>query len=197
MNKNNLYDNYEHQMAYHCAPTIKGIKCGSMVAFKINSDDSFQDFMQKHHTCFKCHGIKYLMLSRQKRHALMLFYRPKLLTRLLRRPLAIDILKSFGYPVEKGISEESLPVLLDRLKKRIAECDGFPHEIGIFLGYPPADVQGFIKNKGQNYLYSGFWKVYSNEAAQKHLFECYNNCINNMCARLKSGESLQDLISAA
>ncbi|WP_027406738.1 DUF3793 family protein [Anaerovibrio sp. RM50] len=194
---NNVSDDYEHQMAYHCAPTIKSIKCGSMVAFKIDSDNSFQNFLQNHKICFECHGIKYLMLSRQKNHALMYFYRPQLLTRLLRRPLAIDILKNYGYPIEIGPDEEILPTLLDYLKKRIAQCDGFPHEIGIFLGYPPTDVQGFIKNKGQNFLYSGFWKVYSNEAAQKHLFECYNKCINNMCDRLRAGESLQSLISAA
>ena len=194
---NNKIPDYEHQLAYHCAPTIKGIKCGSMVAFRINSDNSFRNFLTKHHQCLKCHGIEYLQLTRQKNHSLMLFFRPQLLTRLIKRPLAIDILKKFHYPLPKAIDEHALPALLEHLKKRIAQCDGFPHEIGIFLGYPPADVQGFIQNKGQNFLYSGFWKVYSNEAAQKQLFDCYNNCINTMCARLKAGESLQEVIGAA
>ncbi len=184
-------------MAYHCAPTIKGIKCSNMVAFKISSQESFSAFLQKHDKCLKCNGIKYILLARQKNHALMLFYRPQILARLLRRPLAIEILNSFGYTVKGEIGEDTISSLLKRLKERITQCDGFPHEIGIFLGYPPADVQAFIENKGQNYLYSGFWKVYFNATAQKHLFECYNHCIHNMCARLQAGESLQEVISAA
>ena len=36
----------------------------------------------------------------------------------------------------------------------------FPHEIGIFLGYPLADVAGFIRNKGRNCKCIGTWKVY-------------------------------------
>ena len=196
MNKS-IYNNYEHQMAYHCAPTIKGIKCGSMVAFTVDSDNSFRNFLESHAKCFQCHGLAYLQLSRQRNHTLMFFYRPQLLTRLLRRPLAIDILKNFDYPMEKGIDEATLPALLEHLKNRIAKCEGFPHEIGIFLGYPPADVQAFIENKGQNFLYSGFWKVYTNEAAQKHLFQCYNDCINDMCDRLRAGESLSEVMGAA
>ncbi len=86
MNKS-IYNNYEHQMAYHCAPTIKGIKCGSMVAFTVDSDNSFRNFLESHAKCFQCHGLAYLQLSRQRNHTLMFFYRPQLLTRLLRRPL--------------------------------------------------------------------------------------------------------------
>ena len=35
---------------------------------------------------------------------------------------------------------------------------GFPHEIGLVLGYPPVDVEGFIKKEGRDFLYSGYWK---------------------------------------
>ena len=41
---------------------------------------------------------------------------------------------------------------------------GFPHEIGVFLGYPLDDVKGFIKNEGKKYLMIGYWKVYSDLA---------------------------------
>ena len=44
----------------------------------------------------------------------------------------------------------------------------FPHEIGIFLGYPPADVDGFMHRK-EDCRISGLWKVYDDirEAEQR------------------------------
>lgn len=36
---------------------------------------------------------------------------------------------------------------MNRLAERIQQEPQFPHEIGIFLGYPVEDVLGFIENK--------------------------------------------------
>ena len=41
------------------------------------------------------------------------------------------LLEQFGYH-----REESLETKLDRLASRAAGQGGFPHEIGLFLGYP-------------------------------------------------------------
>ena len=53
---------------------------------------------------------------------------------------------------ELGVKEFT-PVALNRcivkLIGRLQENEGFPHEIGLFLGYPPEDVLGFIENKGE------------------------------------------------
>ena len=38
--------------------------------------------------------------------------------------------------------------------------DDFPHEVGLFLGYPPGDVEGFRLNHGRNFKLCGLWKVY-------------------------------------
>ena len=47
---------------------------------------------------------------------------------------------------------------LARLIERLKDADEFPHEIGLFLGYPPEDVEGFIQEpNGQKY--TGIWKV--------------------------------------
>ncbi|MCR5177102.1 MAG: DUF3793 family protein [Anaerovibrio sp.] len=183
---------YEHQLACHCAPTFRGIKAGSMIALQVKNSKEFNMFLQDYAECFRCHGIEFIQLSKQKNHRLMLFYKPELMKRMLRRPLAVEILKQFGYPVD-----EKLDSLLEYLVKRVKESAGFPHEIGIFLGYPPQDVKGFIDYKGHNYLFSGLWKVYSNVPAVKRLFQCYNDCINNLCNQLSSGTSLREAIRAA
>ena len=55
-----------------------------------------------------------------------------------------------------------LPRLRERLKAYYEKRDIFPHEVGVFLGYPLCDIQGFIKYQGDAYLFSGYWKIYDN-----------------------------------
>ena len=45
---------------------------------------------------------------------------------------------------------------LRQLSNRLCLEHDFPHEIGIFLGYPLEDVVGFIENQGKNYTCSGY-----------------------------------------
>ena len=65
---------------------------------------------------------------------------------------------------------------MDCLAGRLSASDGFPHEIGVFLGYPLADVKGFIENRGANYLCSGLWKVYCDEQEAQRTFQRYRKC---------------------
>ena len=41
-----------------------------------------------------------------------------------------------------------------------AEAADFPHEIGVFLGYPLEDVVGFIRHRGKCFTCCGCWKSY-------------------------------------
>ena len=36
---------------------------------------------------------------------------------------------------------------LSRLRQRLTQEPEFPHEIGLFLGYPPEDVRGFMEHR--------------------------------------------------
>ena len=38
--------------------------------------------------------------------------------------------------------------------QRLADGGKFPHEIGLFLGYPPEDVSGFIENRANAEVHS-------------------------------------------
>lgn len=187
------YDKFQHTLALHCAPTLMGIKAASMVSFPVSDAgerSAFTEFIHQYRKCFKCKGIRILELCRQKSHVLMLFYRPALLMSMLRRRKAQEILMNFDYPVGGTLND-----LLVTLKMRIRECQGFPHEVGLFLGYPPADVDGFIRHGGQNFIYSGYWKVYKDEIAARKLFDCYNSCTEQVCRQLQEGYELQFLIA--
>ena len=68
-----------------------------------------------------------------------------------------------------------------RLIQRLKSEGTFPHEIGLFLGYPPEDVLGFIHNKGRNHKCIGCWKVYGDEATARAVFRKYRECTRIYC----------------
>ena len=72
----------------------------------------------------------------------------------------------------------------------------FPHEIGLFLGYPPEDVQGFMKDCHAGVKCVGCWKVYGDEERSRKLFARYKRCTERFCRRMKNGASLERLIDA-
>ena len=92
------------------------------------------------------------------------------------------ILEAYGYKNTARTEEK-----LKKLAERIQENPGFPHEIGVFLGYPPEDVIGFIQNRGENYQLCGYWKVYSNAEKAARTFQTYDKCRNFLCNKLNQG----------
>ena len=74
---------------------------------------------------------------------------------------------SAGFGYTEGSAEEMLGRLADRIGMYAGRELVFPHEIGVFLDYPLADVEGFIRNAGRDYLLSGYWKVYHDPALDR------------------------------
>ena len=107
-------------------------------------------------------------------------------------PQVQHVLRHFAYPVG-----QPLDVLLRNLKRRIAMSKDFPHEIGLFLSYPPEDVKGFIDNNAANFKYSGLWKVYGDEKRAKAMFEKFKKCTDIYCRMWQAGVSLDRLAVSA
>ena len=77
---------------------------------------------------------------------------------------------------------------------RRLRMDGeFPHEIGLFLSYPPEDVRGFIENRAANYKLVGTWKVYGDVDKARETFKRYRDCTENYRTRQKAGSSIEQL----
>lgn len=90
-----------------------------------------------------------------RQSALVYVYRKTMLEGELKQPGVLELLERYGY---EGSEINSC---LNYLKQRLLSCSCFPHEIGVFLGYPLEDVKGFIENKGQNCESCGVWKVFT------------------------------------
>ena len=88
--------------------------------------------------------------------------------------------------------------LLDELSRRMrsAKAGGFPHEIGLFLGYPLEDVTGFIAAGGAEYRCSGCWKVYGDVEQAQRLFRRYAACRKRYLAMASSGLTLGEMLAA-
>ena len=69
----------------------------------------------------------------------------------------------------------------------------FPHEIGLFLGYPADDVKGFIENKAACSKCAGCWKVYGDEQTAMSLFAKYRKCTEIYYRKWKSGVAVEQL----
>ena len=102
--------------------------------------------------------------------ALVYLYRPEKLKRDLADSKALSILKDRGYPAD------SAELCVAELLLRLNSGSGFPHEIGLFLGYPPDDVEGFIYKGADKAKYTGLWKVYGDLDSALAKFAAYKKC---------------------
>jgi len=109
----------------------------------------------------------------------------------LKKPGVANFIKKYGY-------ESTDPAYaLERLRSRLAQREDFPHEIGLFLGYPLGDVIGFIKNAGQNCKCVGCWKVYCNECEAIKAFARFKKCTSVYVRLWNQGRSVRQLTVAA
>ena len=100
------------------------------------------------------------------------------------------LLKRFGY---RSLEIEDA---LFRLRGRFTAEEDFPHEIGLFLGYPIEDVEGFIANGGKGCKCSGCWKVYGDVEKAQALFDSYKECRRRLMTQWNHGASVTSLAVA-
>ena len=165
---------FEEALAYHCAPSLAGIKAADLFTWPNGDGQEIQQYAG----ALARRGIRLRTLRRGRRRTLLLVYRPACLERCLSCPRVRSLLMQAGYPAEAGAE-----ALLGRLMERL-EGEDFPHEIGLFLGYPPEDVEGFCRHGGQNCKLSGRWKVYGDREAACRRFQRYDHCRDALCRRL-------------
>lgn len=149
------------------APTIKGLKAASLLNLRRDGEDVCSFWNGHSRKWLEPLGIEGLMLNdgMGARNALVMIYRRDILEQALQDKTASDILKALGYPLQD--LDGCLKYLCGRYRAE------FPHEIGLFLDYPPRDVQGFMEHREAKSLTSGYWKVYGNVHRARRTFRRY------------------------
>ena len=172
------------QVALQCAPFLKGLK----VSCVISLDEELYSCLAE---LFTGMDVIYHMLSRSDGKCLVLFYRPIEMKAYLADKQVRALLSEYGY---SGMcAEEMLLRLSERIRDFSGREMGFPHEIGVFLGYPPEDVKGFIENEGKRYLMIGYWKVYSDLGRARMIFQEYDHAKDCAVNEFLTGKSIREI----
>jgi hypothetical protein len=147
----------------HCSPVLLGCKPAALFTLAADSPVPLSGFMPP--------GIGHLVIRKREGGLLVFLFNEALLEKtVLDDPVVRGTLVGMGYP-----SRHSLSVFLVHLQKQF-DHHKCPHEVGLFLGYPLADVLGFIAHSGHGYKLCGMWKVYGDVERAKNQFRQYDLC---------------------
>lgn len=211
----NAHGYIEYLLANYCMPTLLKMKPSSLFRVNVSTIDNIPNFLSSLEMELTPFGSEYVLLYVNDQILLVLIYNKELLENVITDQNTIDFLLTLGYqPYDMNIND-----LVKRLKDRyhnyieqkqygysindvngnheenlLMKQVGFPHEIGIILGYPIKDVEAFIRNKGRNYLICGYWKVYYDVISAQQIFEKYTTARKRAIQMIYSGKPLKDFL---
>jgi hypothetical protein len=181
----------ERELAHHCAPALLGLKPANLVSFSKLDFPELEALLEEYQRIWIRFGICLEIVCSCDRRNLVLVYQPGLLRRQLMQKQVQALLIKDGYPVS-GMRQQ-----LMHLKSRLAVQKDFPHEIGLFLGYPVADVLAFQTRRGEGCKLCGYWKVYEDVEAAKQCFARFDACRAALTNALRAGNTLTQLLTFA
>ncbi len=169
------------RFAYQCAPLLTGLKVSHL--WQVSNED-----VEEALTLCHGNGLSNAVLCGCRRQSLLFVYDAEKLGAYVRKKEIRAFLTDFGYDhTELG------PLVQEMAERHAAYIRGagtYPHELGVLLGYPLEDVEGYILHNGENALYTGYWKVYGNVSEAKALFERFNEAKAQVLRCLMTGHSL-------
>jgi len=171
----------EELIVRHCSPTLAGLKTGNTFWCAFEDDGTKKRTLRAYNQKLGKKGLRLVPLKKNGKRTLLYLFRPARLKKDLADPTAARLLQSRGYPI--GSAEGCVVHLI----RRIEGSEGFPHEIGLFLGYPSEDVDGFIENRAAGCKCVGTWKVYGDADAAEKCFARYQKCTRVYCDKLCAG----------
>ncbi|MCR4992263.1 MAG: DUF3793 family protein [Lachnospiraceae bacterium] len=179
----------ENLVTRFCSPTLAGLKTGSLFTVRDRRREELTEDLRKLNRILTRKGLRALLFTAKCGNSLVYIYRPDLLKRDLSSFEAEKILKDKGY-----LATDSTERCIVQLARRISNDNDFPHEIGLFLGYPPTDVKCFMENSRDGVTCSGCWKAYGNKEEAEKIFALYRKCTNVYCRKIREGVRLEKLI---
>lgn len=178
----------EEYLVRHCAPTLAGIKTANLFTCPYEQKQTLIESIRRMNSRLEGKGLRLLPLRFSQKRALIYLYRPAKLSADLADGAAEALLYRCGYQsVDCGSC-------LAQLARKLRTDSGFPHEIGLFLGYPPEDVCGFMEHRPCKC--TGCWKVYGDEEAAKRKFALYKKCTKVYCDQWAKGKDIERLTVA-
>ena len=173
-------------IANQCAPVLADVKPSNLLILTSGEEEVFLQMDE-------LPGISRLCLYEGKQKSTWLLYRKDRLESALVWPQTGDFLQMYGYDAFRENLDQKLARLQEQFNGYKEGRIPFPHEMGVFLGYPLGDVKGFIEHRGKDYLCSGYWKVYQNEQKAKSTFQLYQSARDAVLQLVMAGSNLYEI----
>ena len=164
----------EETVVRQCAPTLAGIKTGSLFPCPYDSRQQLLADIRRMNRVLVPRGLCLLPMRLGQGRALLYLYRPQALRRDLDDDLSCRLLRQAGYPC--GSCGQCVARLVQRLRTE--------------------DVQGFIDHRAEDFKCAGLWKVYGDEQRAQLLFDRFRRCTQRYCALWQTGYRLEQLAVA-
>ncbi|WP_300368707.1 DUF3793 family protein [Brachyspira sp.] len=161
---------FDELIINHCAPALSGIKIANIFTYQYSDKEEVYKKITVYNRILNNRNINVSIIKDYDNRVIVYVYDREKLGKYILNDDVFDFLGNYGY------KEKNIYKCIKFLKDRMQNSKNFPHEIGIFLGYPLVDIYGFINNYGKNSLHAGYWKVYHNKNEAIEIFNRYNEC---------------------
>lgn len=184
----------DEMLVQNGSPTLAGIKTGNLFTCPYTDRRQTMRELRMLNRKLVPKGVRILPMRYSAERVLVYLYRPSRLEKDLAGKEAVELLEKAGYRHENA--DQCVIELIHRINDLESE---FPHEIGLFLSYPPEDVRGFIahsENRSVDCKLVGAWRVYGDVQKARKTFEAYRKCTESYCRQWSSGVPLTKLVVA-
>ena len=141
------------------SPVMMKVKPAMLVrisnCFKVRDFQAYEVFCSHQQAILDTLALDYMIMKNNGKDMQVMFYDPETLSNVLATTEKKEFLETMGYEVNFTTKE-----YLEELRSRFISQE-FPHEIGVFLGYPLKDVKGFINDYDSGFsVTQGRWRIF-------------------------------------
>lgn len=126
-------------------------------------------------------GARLAWLAQRDGGTMLLMWRPRCVGEAMAGDGCRAFLEARG--LDDPSPESLMSWLVARLRAFYSGNGGFPHEIGLVMGYPLEDVRGFLADGGRGARTRGRWRSYGDPLAARRRFEELDR-LERRCRRL-------------
>lgn len=167
-----------------CSEVLAGVKPANLISV-VNRTRScgknLYHLWQQYHqqATARISSLRFIVMHDKERALLLFCYDHNQLQQKLDHAGVRTLLTKAGYD-----AHASCDALIHELQSRIASNNAFPHEIGLFIGYPAKDVAAFMGLVKLPFTCQGPWKIYGSPEKSLHLAQQFRTKRACMSSRL-------------
>ncbi len=175
------------------APTLAGFKSASIFPVRPTDPEYIRFKVEYWDSKLSKFGVRVAILKEgiAPGPTIIYVYRPHRVLEDLNKEGVREFLCRYDYDPDLSLEER-----LDVLRERLLESSAFPHEIGIFIGYPLEDVVPFVENKDRSGCCMGLWCAYCNQEEKEKYFNHCKRCTSIYTRLFHQGRPVEQMVVA-